>query len=201
VMHTQKPPEVTLTACRCVAFAWRCAASSGIERSRACLAMDARLNEAGTLPVSGQRSPINKCCHARDAYQASVAVLSMMPMMVNHALNFMADLANNVRCWGGKRTSWLPVPTSEFDPHQTWPQRRTLTLDRGNWRSLGASPRAVRDLAIGRNLHRAKIDAPTIALTCEAEIETRLTASIPSAFARSTSSHRPNKDGQLAIIL
>jgi len=37
--HTQKPPRCPSTARRCVAFAWRFAASSGVERSRACLAM------------------------------------------------------------------------------------------------------------------------------------------------------------------
>ena len=57
MLHTQKPPEVTLTACRCVAFAWRRAASSGVERSRACLAMDARLNEARCVASVGANDP------------------------------------------------------------------------------------------------------------------------------------------------
>ena len=57
MVHTQKPPEVTLTACRCVAFAWRYAASSGVERSRACLAMDARLNEARCVASVGPTVP------------------------------------------------------------------------------------------------------------------------------------------------
>jgi hypothetical protein len=57
MLHAQKPPEVTLTACRCVEFAWRCAASSGVERSRACLAMDARLNEARCVASVGPTVP------------------------------------------------------------------------------------------------------------------------------------------------
>jgi hypothetical protein len=91
MLHTQKPPEVTLTACRCVAFAWRCAASSGVERSRACLAMDARLNEARSVASVGPTIPINqmlscarclssqRCCPIDDADDGKPCAKSHWP--------------------------------------------------------------------------------------------------------------------------